>query len=179
MRHLLKPNHFQSIAVFKWTSVVKPLSALAQQQARTLSRTACVAAPQHVDYYAVMHVSKTAKQREIQEAYKTLRKVFDPKKHPDNAGKLQQVEEAFAVLSNVATRRMFDQGILLFFLMTPSSLMIPSNSTIPSNLSDDSIKFVHFEPFWRQKMTFSVEFCRLNQVWEHSSQRTASPKTIA
>lgn len=82
MRPLLKPNHFQSIAVFKWTSVVKPLSALAQQQARILSRTACVAAPQHVDYYAVMHVSKSAKQREIQEAYKNVAQSVRPKETP-------------------------------------------------------------------------------------------------
>lgn len=97
------------IAVFKWTSVAKPLAAISQQQARALSRTASLAS-QQVDYYAVMFVPKTAKQREIREAYNTLAKVYDPKKHKDNAQKLQLVQEAYAVLSNVSLRRLFDQG---------------------------------------------------------------------
>lgn len=82
---------------------------MGQQQARALSRTASLAS-QQVDYYAVMFVPKTAKQREIREAYNTLAKVYDPKRHKENAKKLQLVEEAYAILSNVSLRRLFDQG---------------------------------------------------------------------
>lgn len=96
-------------SVFKWTSTVKALSAIGQQQVRAFSRTGFLAS-NHPDYYRTLHVSTTATQREIREAYNTLCKVFDPKKHKENATKLQHVREAYAVLGNVSLRRMFDQG---------------------------------------------------------------------
>lgn len=104
-----KMTFLHSFSVYKWTSTVKAFSAIGQQQARSFSRTGCLAST-HPDYYRTLHVSTAATQREIREAYNTLCKVFDPKKHKDNATKLQRIREAYAVLGNVSSRRMFDQG---------------------------------------------------------------------
>jgi curved DNA-binding protein CbpA len=73
------------------------------------------------DYYAVLGISWEAHAREIKRAYKKSVKKWHPDLHPDDpAGrmKMQEINEAYEVLSDPDKRRAYDQqrenGKLIF-----------------------------------------------------------------
>lgn len=65
------------------------------------------------DYYAILGVSKNAKDDELKSAYRKLAKKFHPDLHPDNKSaeaKFKEVSEAYAVLSDSKKRNQYDLG---------------------------------------------------------------------
>ena len=65
------------------------------------------------DYYEILGVSKTASDKEIKSAYRTLARKYHPDVNPgdDSAeAKFKEVAEAFAVLSDADKRSKFDRG---------------------------------------------------------------------
>ncbi|CAE7000153.1 hypothetical protein CFE70_000934 [Pyrenophora teres f. teres 0-1] len=64
------------------------------------------------DYYKLLGLKKDASEREIKKAYRTLSKKYHPDKNPgdDEAGKkFVEVAEAYEVLSEKETRKIYDQ----------------------------------------------------------------------
>ena len=63
------------------------------------------------DYYEVLGVSKDASEAEIKSAFRKLAKKYHPdvNKEPDAAEKFKEAQEAYAVLSDEAKRRQYDQ----------------------------------------------------------------------
>ena len=63
------------------------------------------------DYYEVLGVSKDASQAEIKSAFRRLAKKYHPdvSKEPDAAEKFKEAQEAYAVLSDEAKRKQYDQ----------------------------------------------------------------------
>jgi len=64
------------------------------------------------DYYKLLGLKKDASEREIKKAYRTLSKKFHPDKNPgdDTANKkFVEVAEAYEVLSDQETRKIYDQ----------------------------------------------------------------------
>ncbi len=65
------------------------------------------------DYYEILGVSKTATDKQIKSAYRTLARKYHPDVNPgdDSAeGKFKEVAEAFAVLSDAEKRAQYDRG---------------------------------------------------------------------
>lgn len=65
-----------------------------------------------MNYYEVLHISKTASQEEIKKAYRKLSRKY----HPDNAGEqgrkaFDQVQEAYAVLGDEGKKAVYDQKL--------------------------------------------------------------------
>ena len=63
------------------------------------------------DYYEVLGVNKDASEAEIKSAFRKLAKKYHPdvNKEPDAAEKFKEAQEAYAVLSDEAKRRQYDQ----------------------------------------------------------------------
>ena len=63
------------------------------------------------DYYRMLGVDRSADSKKIKEAYRELAFKYHPdrnEKNPDSAEMMKQINEAYAVLSNVEKRRTYD-----------------------------------------------------------------------
>ena len=63
------------------------------------------------DYYEILGISRSASEKEIKNAFRSLARKHHPDKNPDNSDSerlFKEVQEAFAVLSNPDERRKFD-----------------------------------------------------------------------
>lgn len=80
------------------------------------------------DFYAVLKVPRNALQCEIKDSFNQLAKVYQVQiaSGSEEANKrLQQITEAYEVLSNVHKRRLYDKGgFLLHLLHTFSSINV-------------------------------------------------------
>ena len=64
------------------------------------------------DYYALLGLTKSATDREIKRAYRTLSKKYHPDKNPNNSSahtKFVEVAEAYEALSDSSSRKIYDQ----------------------------------------------------------------------
>lgn len=64
-----------------------------------------------IDYYESLGISRDATAKQIKEAYRTLAFRFHPDRSgndPEGAEKMKQINEAYAVLSNLEKRRQYD-----------------------------------------------------------------------
>ena len=66
------------------------------------------------DFYSILGVSKTADQKELKKAYRRLARKYHPDLHPGEkkAGmekKFQELNEAYEVLGDEASRKKYDQ----------------------------------------------------------------------
>lgn len=64
-----------------------------------------------LDLYEILGVSSDAKTREIKEAYRSLALQYHPDRNPMNPDankKMEELNEAYAILSNPAKRRNYD-----------------------------------------------------------------------
>ena len=71
-----------------------------------------MAAPEFQDYYRTLGVPRTATQADIKKAFRKLARESHPDKHPGDKGaesKFKAINEANAVLSDVAKRAKYDQ----------------------------------------------------------------------
>ncbi|XP_050302446.1 dnaJ homolog subfamily C member 30, mitochondrial-like [Anthonomus grandis grandis] len=86
-------------------------------QARRLSRSAALHQKNH---YNSLGIGKTATQAEIKNAYYNLSKVYHPDKNQGHTSeqrdahsqKFQDISEAYEVLGNITTRKLYDKGFL-------------------------------------------------------------------
>ena len=84
----------------------------ATQSVRTFSRTSQLAKKRN--FYDDLGIPKTSTQSEIKSAYYNLSMAFHPDKNKgcENASKrFRQISEAYEVLGNFRTRRMYDKGL--------------------------------------------------------------------
>jgi molecular chaperone DnaJ len=63
-------------------------------------------------YYAILGISSGAKADEIKAAYRRLTKEFHPDNYSGRSDIFQQIQEAYAILSNNQKRRQYDQNLL-------------------------------------------------------------------
>ena len=64
------------------------------------------------DYYRLLDLDKSASDRDIKRAYRTLSKKYHPDKNPGNESahqKFVQVAEAYEALSDKTLRKIYDQ----------------------------------------------------------------------
>tara|TARA_X000001036_G_scaffold436969_1_gene481209 strand:+ start:54268 stop:55413 length:1146 start_codon:yes stop_codon:yes gene_type:complete len=63
------------------------------------------------DYYEVLEISKDATQSDIKKSFRSLARKYHPDKNPDDPSaenKFKEIQEAYAILSNVDERRKYD-----------------------------------------------------------------------
>lgn len=81
-------------------------------QMRTFSRTTQVAKSR--DFYSDLGISRTATQSEIKNAYYNLSMIYHPDKNKgteEAVKKFRIISEAYEVLGNFRTRRLYDKGV--------------------------------------------------------------------
>ena len=67
------------------------------------------------DYYEVLEISKDATQSDIKKSFRSLARKYHPDKNPDDPSaenKFKEIQEAYAILSNVDERRKYDTCLL-------------------------------------------------------------------
>lgn len=79
---------------------------------RTFSQTKHLAKSKN--FYEDLEIPRTATQTEIKSAYYELSKAYHPDKNKSEQAKIKfrLISEAYEVLGNVRTRRMYDKGLL-------------------------------------------------------------------
>lgn len=87
------------------------LNSKHHQTARTFSRTSQLAKSK--DFYDDLEIPRTATQSEIKSAYYTLSMFYHPDKNKTEQAheKFRRITEAYEVLGNFRTRRMYDKGL--------------------------------------------------------------------
>lgn len=65
------------------------------------------------NYYQILNVSQTATQEEIKKAFRTLAKQYHPDVNPNRDANeiMQQITEAYEVLSDVEKRKQYDKKL--------------------------------------------------------------------
>ena len=65
------------------------------------------------DYYEVLGVDKSAGEKELKNAFRSLARKYHPDRstEPDAEEKFKEIQEAYAVLSDQEKRQMYDQDI--------------------------------------------------------------------
>lgn len=102
---------------------------------RSFSRTAHLAKSKN--FYDDLEIPRSATQSEIKAAYYELSMAYHPDKNKTEHGKLKfrLITEAYEVLGNVRTRRMYDKGLLNFLWFNLSiingNLLKKKKSSIP------------------------------------------------
>lgn len=64
---------------------------------------------EYKDYYKTLGVPRSATEKEIKQAYRTLARQYHPDVNPETAEKFKEINEAYQVLSDSGKRRRFDQ----------------------------------------------------------------------
>lgn len=79
---------------------------------RTFSKTRHLAKSKNL--YDDLEIPKTATQTEVKSAYYELSKAYHPDRNKSEQAKLKfrLITEAYEILGNVRTRRMYDKGVL-------------------------------------------------------------------
>lgn len=79
---------------------------------RTFSRTRQLAKSKN--FYEDLEIPRTATQSDIKSAYYELSMAYHPDKNKSEQAKIKfrLISEAYEVLGNVRTRRMYDKGLL-------------------------------------------------------------------
>ncbi len=63
------------------------------------------------NYYEILEVDKNASEEVIEKAYKTLAKKYHPDLQNNSQNKMQQINEAYEILSNDFKRRQYDEKL--------------------------------------------------------------------
>lgn len=104
-----------------------------------------------MDHYAILGVTKDATPDQIKKAYRKLASQHHPDKGGDTA-KFQQIQEAYAVLSDPAKKAQYDNPQPQGFNMGPGGFHVNMG---PGNFEDIFAQFFGQQPFNRpQKQVF-------------------------
>lgn len=100
----------QGVYAILSTSQSTNINSSANPSVRTFSRTSHLAKSKN--FYDDLEIPKTATQSEIKGAYYTLSMIYHPDKNKSEEAKLKfrRITEAYEVLGNFRTRRMYDKG---------------------------------------------------------------------
>ncbi len=104
-------------------------------------------------YYTILGISSDAKPDEIKAAHRRLSREFHPDNYSGESDIFQQIQEAYAVLSNNDTRRQYDQNLIYARSRDPFSRgsFFPepaSNLSEPQSTDFDDISLVRsFQSF--------------------------------
>lgn len=95
-------------AILGKTQTIK--NSINNQTTRTFTQTSQL--NKSKDLYDDLQISKTATQSEIKSAYYALSKIYHPdrNKTEEAQNKFRRITEAYEVLGNFRTRRMYDKG---------------------------------------------------------------------
>lgn len=107
--------------------------------------------PAHSDTYLydVLHVSSTATQAQIKNAYFKLSKLYHPdvNKSEEAVKVFHEISEAYEVLGNVRKRRLYDRGIM------PSDLRSEHHGQESSEVHGHGFRRQNFTPRHKQPLT--------------------------
>lgn len=89
----------------------QPTTSAQRSSVRTFSRTCQLAKSR--DFYKELQIPKTATQSEVKTAFYNLSKIYHPDMNKsDEAGiRFREISEAYEVLGNIRSRRMYDKGM--------------------------------------------------------------------